>query len=109
MPTPDRPYGEDLLDVPQHESLASIAHAQTLDSYQEKTVDGDDLFATYTHWTNSGKTVKIREMSVTRNANKVVIEVVIKQYVFGVLDKTRTTTITRDGSDNITSQATVTT
>lgn len=108
MPTPDRPYGEDLLDIPQHEALSSPAHGIVGNTYQEKAYDVGGLLTNVTVWTDNTKTVLVREVIVTsRSAGGSVLILTTKTYVDGVLSSTLTTTFTRDGNDDITSWSTV--
>lgn len=82
---------------PQHAALDTLTHDIAETSYYEVTRTGN-LITTMIWWTNSGKTIKIREVSITRSGNLASI-VTTKQYDgSGVLKNTYTETITRSGN-----------
>lgn len=80
----------------QHEVLDTLVHDLSENYYLETTRSSGrvtDIIA----WTDSGKTLKIREVNVTRSAG-LVSQVVEKQYDgTGTLKYTMTYTITRTG------------
>jgi hypothetical protein len=74
-------------------NIENLVHDISEASYMEITRTSG-LVTNITYWTDSGKTVKIREIDITRT-NGLVSSVVRKQYISGVLDSTETNTITR--------------
>jgi hypothetical protein len=54
----------------QHDALDDMVHWLAETNYQEITRSGGKVI-NVTNWTNSGKTVKVREMIITRSAGKV--------------------------------------
>lgn len=81
-------------------NIENLVHDISEASYMEVTRTSG-LVTNITYWTDSGKTVKIREIDITRT-NGLVSSVIRKQYISGVLDSTETNTITRT-NDIITS------
>lgn len=91
-----------------HEATDSLVHGLAETCYVELTRDGNDAFQTETVWTDSGKTIKVREQSITRDGNGKVSVIVSKQYdAAGDLVQTLTETITRDGNGKYASSAIV--
>jgi hypothetical protein len=64
--------------------------------YEEVT--GSPFPTAITWWTSSGKTVKVKETLITRNANKTPATITYKFYVAGTLTKTLTDTLTYSGA-----------
>ena len=82
------------LSEAQHEDLDSLVHNLAETSYCEVTRTSGKVTA-ITHWTDNGKTTKIRETLITRTSGKV-SQVEVKQYDgSGTLVQTLTGTITR--------------
>lgn len=78
----------------QHEGLDTLTHGLVETSYDEVTRASGKI-TVYTTWTNSAKTLKVREVSVTRTGGKVT-KVETKQYDgAGALKDTVTEDITR--------------
>jgi len=81
----------------QHEDLDTLVHNLSEDMYEEFTYSGGQV-SSVIHWTDSGKTTKIREQTFTYTGNKVNTEV-IKQYnSSGVLKYTLTGAYTWSGN-----------
>ena len=81
----------------QHEDLDTLVHNLSEDMYEEFTYSGGQV-SSVIHWTDSGKTTKIREQTFTYTGNKVNTET-IKQYnSSGVLKYTLTGTYTWSGN-----------
>jgi len=85
----------DALSRGAHEALDSLVHELAETSYEEVTRLGG-LVTDVIVWTDSGKTIKVREMNLTRASGRVSV-IVRKQYNAGVLVQTMTSTITRSG------------
>lgn len=82
---------------PQHSGLDSLVHLIAENSFEEVTYTGARVDA-ISIWTDSGKTVKIREELFTYVGNKVTV-IVRNQYDgAGVLESTITETLTYTGS-----------
>ena len=80
----------------QHKLLDSLVHNLSETSYEELTRSGGKV-TDIIHWTDNGKTVKIREVNLTRTSGKV-STIVMKQYDgAGALAQTLTGTVTRSG------------
>jgi hypothetical protein len=78
----------------QHEVLDTLVHDLSETSYLEVTRTSGQV-SDVTVWTNSGKTIKVREALVTRSAGQASV-IVDKQYNgAGTLVQTLTHTITR--------------
>lgn len=85
----------EFLKTVDHRPLDELVHNIAETSYREITRDGDDRFLSDIIYTDSGKTTKIREVSVTRTSGRVT-QVVTKQYdSSGVLAETYTEDYTR--------------
>jgi len=79
-----------------HETINSLVHNLSETMYQEITRTGGRVSGVV-WWANSGKTLKIRELSLTRTAGKV-SSVVLTQYDdSGTLIQTLTGTVNRVG------------
>lgn len=80
----------------KHETADSLVHSLAETSYEELTrVSGQ--VSNVTIWTDSGKSVKVRETDITRSSGQVSV-IIDKQYdAVGVLAQTMTGTITRSG------------
>jgi hypothetical protein len=79
------------------EDLDTLTHNLSEDMYEEFTYSGGQV-SSVIHWTDSGKTTKIREQTFTYTGNKVNTEV-IKQYnSSGTLKYTLTGTYTWSGN-----------
>lgn len=82
------------LTRPAHAPLDNLVHDIAENSYFELTRSGGQV-TTATYWTDSGKTTKIRETTITRTSGQV-SQIVIDQYdPAGVICETLTGTITR--------------
>lgn len=78
----------------QHAALDQLQHWIAEDSFLEVIRSGDNV-TDVIYWTDSGKTTKIRETSVTRSSGKVAT-IVVRQYDgTGTLSETLTGTVTR--------------
>jgi hypothetical protein len=62
-----------------HLALDTLVHELAEDYYEEYTYTGNEI-TNVTVWTNSGKTLKIREYTYTYNANHTVNVETVKQY-----------------------------
>lgn len=81
----------------QHLALDTLVHELDETSYLEVTRSGGQVTDVIV-WTNSGKTLKVREMNVTRSGG-LIATVVEKQYNgAGTLVETLTYTIARSGA-----------
>lgn len=80
----------------QHRSLDQLVHLIAETSYEELEYTGNRVDAVRI-WTDSGKTVKIREEELTYTGNKVT-QIVTKQYNAGVLVETLTETLNYTGN-----------
>lgn len=79
-----------------HESIDSLVHNLAENSYEEVTRSGG-LVTSVIVWTDSGKTVKIRETTLTRSGG-LISTIVEKQYdAAGALVQTLTGTVARTG------------
>lgn len=79
-----------------HNNLSNVdnlVHEISQASYMEITRTSG-LVTNVTYWTDSGKTVKIREIDITRISG-LISSFVRKQYISGVLDSTETNTVVR--------------
>lgn len=77
------------LSESQHEALDRLTHQVNETSYDEIT-RSSGLVTTFITWTNSGKTVKIREFQLTRT-NGIVSQVIAIQYDGSGVEKERNT------------------
>jgi hypothetical protein len=90
------------ISEPAHRALDQLVHAIAETSYLE-LVRTSGQVSDVIHWTDNGKTQKIRETNITRTAGQV-SQIVVKQYDgAGVLAETLTGTVSRTGGqvDNI--------
>ena len=88
------PIGGSGITIPQHRALDQLVHDIAETSYLELTRTAGRVSG-ITYWTDSGKTPKIRETTITRTAGQV-STVVVKQYDgSGLLAETLTGTVTR--------------
>lgn len=84
------------ISTPQHRALDQLVHDIAETSYLEVTRTQGRVSSIIV-WTDSGKTVKIREVLITRS-NGTVSQIVTKQYNgSGTLVETLTDTVTRSG------------
>jgi len=82
-----------------HRSLDQLVHEISEDAYLEITRSAGKTSA-ITYWTDSGKTIKIRDTVITRDIGGKVSQTVITQYDAAgaaITGETLTTTITRSG------------
>lgn len=87
----------DALNTPSHKAVDSLVHDIAETCYEEVTRDGSNRVTDVIVWTNPGKTVKIREVNVTRTSGRV-SQIVRKQYdAGGTLIATVTSVIARSG------------
>jgi len=83
----------------QHRALDQLVHEIADSSYLEVTRTAGKVSA-ITYWTDSGKTIKIREVVITRDGNGKVSQTVETQYDAAgapITGEILTTTITRSG------------
>ena len=77
-----------------HLTIDQLVHLIAETSYQEITRTGGQV-TNVSYWTNSSKTIKIRETDITRASGQV-SQIVLKQYDnLGVLSQTLTGVVTR--------------
>lgn len=98
------------LSSAQHEDLDTLVHAIAETCFEEIVRDINGRMQFYRVWTNATRTIKVREVEVTRDGNNRVLTVVERQYdAAGVLvaGQTITRTMTRDGSSRFQEFATV--
>ena len=93
------------LSPASHEVLDTLVHNLAESCYFEVTRTGNRI-SDLTWWTDSGKTVKVREINVTRTSGKI-SQIVIKQYDAAgavITGQTLTGTVVRTGGrvDSIT-------
>lgn len=87
------------LDEDAHEVLDTLTHDIVEDSYEEVSRDPSLLIETVTTWTDNTKTTKIREELITRNAQRLITQIVRIQYDGLGVEKYRLTeTISRTGT-----------
>ena len=79
-----------------HRALDQLVHEIAEDSFLEVTRDAGKV-ETITYWTNAGKTIKIRDVVITRDSGKVSQTVETQYDAAGsaITGETLTTTITR--------------
>ena len=68
------------LSVAEHESLDTLKHGLSEQSYFEVLKDAEDRTQFITNWTDSTKTKKIREEEIVRTQTGQVDQIIIKQY-----------------------------
>ena len=93
------------LNPATHEVLDTLVHNLAESCYFEVTRTGNRI-SDLTWWTDSGKTVKVREVNVTRTSGKI-SQIVVKQYDAAgtiITGQTLTGTVARTGGrvDSIT-------
>lgn len=86
---------------PEHDALNDIVHALAETNYQEVTRTSGKV-TNITHWTNSGKTIKIREVAITRSSGKV-SQIDIIQYNNSSTEVQRMTGVITRSSGQVTS------
>lgn len=79
----------------------SATVASIVSSFEEVTRNGANRITDYITWTDSGKTTKIEETSVTRNGFGIITQIVIGTYNAGALETTLTGTITRTAAGKV--------
>lgn len=83
----------------QHEDLDTLVHEVAEDSYLEVVRSGTKI-SSIVYWTDSGKTVKIREVLITRTTGKV--SQIVRKHYDGtgaiITGQTLTGTVTRSNS-----------
>lgn len=84
-----------------HEVLDTLTHWLSEDNYQEMVRSGGKV-TNAIHWTDSGKTTKIREVVVTRSAGKV-SQIDLIQYDSGGSEKHRLTGVITRTSGKVSS------
>ena len=89
-----------------HEVLDTLVHNVAESCYFEVTRAGGGRISDLTWWTDSGKTVKVREVNITRTSNQI-SQIVVKQYDGAgtiITGQTLTGTVARTGGrvDSIT-------
>jgi hypothetical protein len=87
---------------PQHDVLDDLVHWLAETNYQEVTRSAGKV-TNVTNWTDSGKTIKVREMVITRSAGKVSQMDFIQYDAAGVEKQRMTGVITRDGNGKMSS------
>jgi len=97
---PDSAGGEidltDKLSSDTHRTLDTLAHELDEDYYEEYSYSGNEI-TNVTVWTNSGKTLKIRESDYTYSSGRVATETVKQYNGVGTLVETLTHTYTYSG------------
>jgi len=83
----------DKLSADNHRTLDTLAHELDEDYYEEYTYNGNEI-SNVTVWTNSGKTLKIREYDYTYSSGRVATETTKQYNGAGTLVETLTYTYT---------------
>lgn len=83
------------LNASQHRILDQLVHNLAENSYTEIVRTSGNLVSSITVYTDSGKTLKIREYQFTRTGNKITQVVTVQYDSSGLVAETYTETITR--------------